>query len=98
MDTLVTVALAGPVTIAEAPRWREELAAAFAAATAVRLDLGESGPWDLSGLQLLISSQAQARKEGDTLEIVRVPRSCWSLAESAGLSAALSPVVASHLE
>src|SRR3954462_9145505 len=68
--------VSGPVTLAEAPRWREALLSALAAGGEIRIDLGASGPWDLVGLQLLLSALAWGRRSGRAGRFARVPEVC----------------------
>jgi ABC-type transporter Mla MlaB component len=92
-----TVSISGPVTITEAAHWRAVLLAAFERGTTVRIDLAASGPWDLCGVQLLISAVATGRQAGRPVELVAVPGVLWSLVEQAGLTAALAGSVSSRL-
>jgi anti-anti-sigma factor len=82
-----TVTLSGPVTVNESSEVRETLAAALAEGRPLRLDLEASGPWDLAGLQLLISAAATARKAGGSLRLAQVPGVCREVAERSGLGA-----------
>ena len=77
--------VSGPVTLAEAPQWRESLLAASAGGRDLRLDLDATGPWDLAGLQLLIAALATARREGSVVRFARVPRVLMAIAERAGV-------------
>ena len=50
-----TISFEGPATIYEVSAHRETLREALAEGKNLRIDLGDSGKWDLAGLQLLIS-------------------------------------------
>ncbi len=52
---LKRIALGGPATIYEVSAHRETLREALDEGKNLRIDLGDSGKWDLAGLQLLIS-------------------------------------------
>lgn len=83
-----TVRLEGPATLAEAPEIRRRLAAALVeggGGKRVAIDLGGSGPWDLAGLQLLLSVVAGGRRDGVTIRFGAVPGVCRDLAGRAGL-------------
>ncbi len=57
-----TILLTGPVTLYEVAAVRESLRTALAEGKPLRIDLGDSGPWDLAGLQLLVSCVKTARR------------------------------------
>src|SRR5262249_25386894 len=78
--------LTGPVTLYEVAAIRETLLAALAEGRPLRLDLGDSGPWDIAGLQLLISCVKSGRLRNQEVRVVNVPRSCAELAQRSGLS------------
>ena len=78
--------LTGPVTLYEVATVRETLRAALAGGQPLRLDLSDSGPWDIAGLQLLISCVKSGRLRGQEVRIVNTPRPCTDLAERSGLS------------
>ena len=80
----------GPVTLEEASRWRHSLLAGLAETTELRLDLATSGPWDVAGLQLILSALATATKTGKSLTLDRVPGGFLSVAASAGASELLA--------
>jgi ABC-type transporter Mla MlaB component len=94
---VTTLVLSGPVTLAEAPRWRDALLSALAEGKAVRLDLAASGPWDLAGLQLILSAMATGRRSGQAIRLARVPRVFLAIAEQAGLADGLSGAIEGHL-
>src|SRR5438067_13603807 len=81
-----TVALSGPATLYELSELREALLSALAEGKDLRVDLETSGPWDLSGLQLLISASASGRKAGQSIRLVHVPSACAEVAERSGLA------------
>ena len=78
--------LTGPVTLYEAAAVRETLRIALAEEKPLRLDLSDSGPWDIAGLQLLIACVKSGRLRGQEVRIVNVPRPCSDLAQRYGLS------------
>lgn len=81
-----TILLTGPVTVYEVGTIRETLRTALAERTAVRIDLSDSGPWDVAGLQLLISCVKSGRDQDQSVELVNAPRGCAELAERSGLA------------
>ena len=78
--------IAGPVTLYEAAAVREGLRHALAEGHALRIDLGDSGPWDIAGLQLLVSCVRSGRQRGQDVRIIQVPTACADLAGRYGLS------------
>ncbi len=80
-----TVLLTGPITLYEVSAVRETLRVALAEGKGFRLDLTDSGPWDLAGLQLLISCVKTARDRNRTVRFVNVPKVCTEIAERSGL-------------
>jgi ABC-type transporter Mla MlaB component len=78
--------LTGPVTLYEVAAVRERLRAALAERKPLRLDLSDSGPWDIAGLQLLISCVKSGRLRNQEVRVVNVPRPCAELAQRSGLS------------
>ena len=79
------VQLSGPITANESNELRETLLLALADGGDLVVDLEISGPWDLAGLQLLVSLAASGRKREKTIRFVQVPRVCVDIAERAGL-------------
>lgn len=77
------LALTGPVTLAEVARVRESILSAMRPSADLRLDLSATGPWDLSGLQLILSAGVTARRSGRRLILERVPEMFRALAMSA---------------
>jgi ABC-type transporter Mla MlaB component len=92
-----TVALAGPATLYELSEIRETLLSALSEGKDLRIDLETSGPWDLAGVQLLISAAAQGRRSGQAVRLVNVPRVCSEIAVRSGLSDWLHSVTDSFL-
>jgi ABC-type transporter Mla MlaB component len=92
-----TITLAGPATLYESAEIRELLLAALSGGKDLRIDLETSGPWDLSGLQLLISCVVSGRKAGQAVRLIHVPRVFAEIADRAGLSGWLSSVTDSFL-
>jgi ABC-type transporter Mla MlaB component len=80
-----TVMLSGPMTLYESVEVRDQLRSALEAGHPLRLNLETSGPWDLSGLQLLASTVASARQSGLDVRFENVPRVCAEVAERSGL-------------
>jgi len=81
-----TVVLSGPVTLYEVLVVRETLQAAMAEGKQLQIDLSDSGPWDLAGVQLLISCAQSAESRGRDVLLLNIPRGCADIAERAGLS------------
>ena len=88
-----TILLTGPVTVYEVATVRETLRDALAEGKPVRIDLSDSGPWDVAGLQLLISCVKSGRLRGQEVRLGNVPRPCTDLAQRYGLSDWLRSVV-----
>jgi anti-anti-sigma regulatory factor len=80
------VVLSGPATLYESAEIREILLAAVIEDRPLRIDLETSGPWDIAGLQLLVSAFASARRAGQTVRLVNVPRVCAEIANRSGLA------------
>ncbi len=81
-----TLLLTGPVTVYEVGTIRETLRTALAEGMTVRIDLSDSGPWDVAGLQLLISCVKSGQERSQAVQLVNTPRVCSELAERSGLS------------
>jgi anti-anti-sigma factor len=81
-----TILLTGPITLYKVSEVRETLREALAEGKQLRIDLSDSGPWDLAGLQLLISCVKTARNRDLTVRLVSVPKMCAEIAERSGLS------------
>jgi anti-anti-sigma regulatory factor len=92
-----TTVLSGPATIYESSEVRETLLAAFSEGKDLRIDLETSGPWDLAGLQLLVSAVASGLRDGRSVRFVGVPRVCAEVAERSGLTEWLHGVSDSFL-
>jgi hypothetical protein len=91
---LMTVEVTGPVTLAEAVRWRDAFADGLARGRGLRLDLHGSGPWDLSGVQLLLAAAASGRCVGRPIVLARVPNVLTAIAGRAGLLDRLAAIAA----
>jgi ABC-type transporter Mla MlaB component len=91
------VTLSGPATLYELTELRETLVTALAEGKDLRIDLETSGPWDLGGLQLLVSAAASGRKTGQSVRLANVPRVCAEIAERSGLSPWLKDMADSFL-
>jgi len=81
-----TIALEGPATIYEALALRVRLREAMAEGKDLRIDLGQSGRWDLAGLQLLISCVKTGQSKGRIVRLLRVPKVCAEIADRSGLA------------
>jgi ABC-type transporter Mla MlaB component len=92
-----TLVLSGPATLYESSEIRETLLTALTEGKDLRVDLETSGPWDLAGLQLLISSEISGRKSSLAVRLVHVPRGCAEVAERSGLTDWLKNVSESFL-
>jgi ABC-type transporter Mla MlaB component len=80
-----TILLTGPITLYEISAVRESLRVALGEGKGLRIDLRDSGPWDLAGLQLLISCEKTARARGQSLRLVNIPGVCTEVATRSGL-------------
>jgi anti-anti-sigma factor len=87
-----TIQLTGPITLYEVATVRETLRLALADGKQLRIDLSESGPWDLAGLQLLVSCVKTARHRDREARLVNVPKICADIAERTGLTVWLRSV------
>ena len=97
-ETLATVVnLSGPVTLYESSEVRDTLLTAMSEGKDLRVDLETSGPWDLAGLQLLISVVASGHKEGLSVRLINVPGVCREIGDRSGLSAWLAEATDSFL-
>jgi ABC-type transporter Mla MlaB component len=83
---LKTVVIEGPATLYEATALRDLLREAVADGKDLQIDLGDSGKWDLAGLQLLISCVRTAESEGRHVRLSRIPKICTDIAERSGLA------------
>ncbi|HEV3166731.1 MAG TPA: STAS domain-containing protein [Isosphaeraceae bacterium] len=92
-----TIVLSGPMTLYESSDIRDQLRSALEEGQPLRLDLETTGPWDLSGLQLLASAVASGRKLDVLVRFDHVPRVCAEVAERAGLGAWLAERTESFL-
>ncbi|WP_250846797.1 STAS domain-containing protein [Aquisphaera insulae] len=80
-----SIAIDGPATIYEAAALRVVLRDALASGQDLAIDLGETGKWDLTGLQLLVSAVQTARSQKNVIRFLKVPRTCTEIAERSGL-------------
>jgi ABC-type transporter Mla MlaB component len=87
-----TILLTGPVTLYEVATVRETLRTALAEGKPLRIDLSDSGPWDIAGLQLLISCVKSGRRRSQEVRVVNAPRHCAEMAQRSGLSGWLRSV------
>lgn len=74
------------MTIYEASDWREQFLHAIKPGTPLEVDLHTSGPWDVSGLQLLISLTHTGDHLESPVRFLLVPPGCREIARRAGLS------------
>src|SRR4051794_41513850 len=84
------VRITGPVTLSEIARWRDELSARLARGESLTLDLSEAGPWDVAGLQFLLSARASSERAVQPMRLRRVPTVLIHIAERSGLLGQLS--------
>jgi ABC-type transporter Mla MlaB component len=87
-----TVDVTGPVTRAEAARWRDAFAADLSRGQGLRIELAGSGPWDVAGVQLLIAAIASGQRSGCPVVLARVPDVLMAVAERAGLRERLAAI------
>jgi ABC-type transporter Mla MlaB component len=86
-ETVVkTLLLTGPITLYEVSAVCESLRMALSEGKPLRIDLSDSGPWDLAGLQLLISCVKSARNRDLEVRLAQVPEVCAQIAQRCGLS------------
>jgi anti-anti-sigma regulatory factor len=83
-----TILLTGPITLYEVSAVRESLSMALAEGKPLLIDLSDSGPWDLAGLQLIVSCVKTAREA----HVINVPKLCAEIAERSGLAEWLGSV------
>jgi ABC-type transporter Mla MlaB component len=87
-----SILLSGPITLYEVQAVRERVRTALSDGLPVRIDLTESGPWDVAGLQLLISCVRTGRSQNQPVRLSNIPRGCVELAERSGLTGWLRSV------
>jgi ABC-type transporter Mla MlaB component len=81
-----SIALTGPITLYEVSAVCETLRMALSEGKPLRIDLSDSGPWDLAGLQVLISCVQSARNRELDVRLAEIPEVCARIAERSGLS------------
>jgi ABC-type transporter Mla MlaB component len=81
-----TIFLTGPISLYEVSAVRETLRSALREGNPIRIDLSDSGPWDLAGMQLLISCAKTATERDQVVRLVNIPKVCADIAERSGLS------------
>ena len=91
-QAVTTVAVTGPVTLAEVARWHDDLSDGLARGQGLRLDLAGSGPWDLAGVQLLLATIASGKRAGRPIVLAHVPNVLMAVAERAGLRDQLAAI------
>ncbi len=89
---MTTVAVTGPVTLAEVAQWHHELSDAFSRGQGLRVDLAGSGPWDLSGVQLLLAAATSGERAGRPIVLAHVPNVFKAVAERAALRDQLAAI------
>ena len=94
-DHLLT--LAGPMTNYEVAEAREALQTALATGKDLRVDLETTGPWDVAGLQLLVSAVNSGRATGHSIRFFHVPSVLVEVARRSGLEGWLRGVSESFL-
>ena len=82
---VTTVEVTGPVTRAEAARWRDAFSDGLSRGRGLRIDLAGSGPWDLAGVQLLLATIASGQRAERPILLARVPNVVLAVAERAEL-------------
>ncbi len=82
-----TIVLDGPATIYEVTALRDVLRDAVAGGEDLEIDLGQTGKWDLAGVQLLVSCVRTGRQQRRSMRLSKVPKVCAEIAERAGLGA-----------
>lgn len=88
------LALIGPVTFSEVVRLREAILAELLPDGDLRIDLSVSGPWDLAGLQLILSAVEFVRRSGRRVILESIPDAFRVVAESASATEFLDGVAA----
>lgn len=92
--TGTVVTLTGPVTMSEVPRHREALLAAIQSGGDLRLDLAAAGPWDLAGLQLVLSAIKTVRQAKRRISLDGATDEFQAVAEKAAAIDCLDGVAA----
>jgi ABC-type transporter Mla MlaB component len=82
---MTTVLVTGPLTRDEVAHWQMAFADGLVRGRGLRIDLAESGPFDLSGVQLLLAAIASGQRTGWPIVLARVPDVLKVVAERAGL-------------
>jgi ABC-type transporter Mla MlaB component len=95
--TTVEVSVTGPVTRDEAVRWRDAFSDGLARGPGLRIDLADSGPWDVAGVQLLLAAIASGRRLGRPVVLAGVPGVLRGVAERAGVLEPLAAVAEGSL-
>ena len=92
-----TVRLSGPMTLPEVALWHGRLHAALDRGAGLRIDLAAAGPWDVAGLQLILSALASGKQSGRDVRLLEVPGVFFALAAQAGLAGAFDGAIESAL-
>ena len=87
-----TVFLNGPITLYEVTAVREVLRSALSEGRPLRIDVSEAGPWDIAGLQLLVSCVKSGRSRNQHVQIANISRVCAEIAQRSGLTDWLASV------
>jgi hypothetical protein len=80
------------VTRAEVARWQRAFAEGLARGEGLRIDLADSGPWDVAGVQLLLATMASGRRAGGPVSLARVPNVLMAVADRAALGEHLTEI------
>jgi ABC-type transporter Mla MlaB component len=94
---VTTIHLSGPITLYESSEVRETLISALSDGKDLRIGLETSGPWDLAGLQLLISVVTTGHRAGQAVHLHQVPGVCREIASRCGLEKWLAETAESFL-
>ena len=89
---MTTVAVIGPVTLAEVAQWQGALSDGLGRGQGLRLDLAGSGPWDLAGVQLLLAAIASGKRAGRPIVLAHVPNVLMAVVERAALRDQLAAI------
>jgi hypothetical protein len=85
------------MTIYEAADWREQFQGNLEPGTALDVDLHTSGPWDIAGLQLLVSLVRTGERQDIPVRFLLVPASCRDVARRSGFANWLKSYTGSEL-
>ena len=89
-----TVRIDGPLVVSTVEAWSRQLAAEWAGASALTLDLAAVTDLDAFGLQLLLAARRHADAAGKTLHVTNLTDRCAQVRELAGFDSAAFAVPA----